>query len=445
MSSKDTAISVRDLSKCYTIAAAEKRSTLAETLMQRARHPFRRTPKETFWALKDVSFDVKKGEVVGIIGRNGAGKSTLLKVLSRITEPSTGVIDLYGRVGSLLEVGTGFHPELSGRENIFLNGAILGMPVADIRNQFDAIVDFAGVEKFLDTPVKRYSSGMYVRLAFAVAAHLEPEILIVDEVLAVGDAEFQKKCLGKMQDVSRAGRTILFVSHNTAAIIGLCQKCILLEQGQIKLQGMTEEVISHYLRNASQTDGIRLWNDKDQCSNDPGLQIHEMRVVSGDQEVTGQVDIRHPFSVEIEYTILKSLPSFRVALQFVTSEGTIAFHTSDSSDPSCPMTKRSPGRHTTKCLVPGNLLNEGRYSLTLGVDIPHQKVLALEEAALGFIVEQTGGASARFREKWPGVVCPQLEWNTTNGQKCDDSLSLNSSRNLQAILTDQIDRPISHE
>src|SRR5579862_8188748 len=223
MSSSDIAISVRGLSKSYTIAHDDpKHNTLAETLLARLKNPLRRSRGETFWALKDVSFDVKKGEVVGIIGRNGAGKSTLLKILSRITQPTSGEIDLYGRVGSLLEVGTGFHPELTGRENIFLNGAILGMRKAEIRSRFDAIVAFAGVEQFIDTPVKRYSSGMYVRLAFSVAAHLNPEILIVDEVLAVGDADFQRKCIGKMQDVSRSGRTVLLVSHSMPVVLRLC-------------------------------------------------------------------------------------------------------------------------------------------------------------------------------------------------------------------------------
>jgi lipopolysaccharide transport system ATP-binding protein len=245
----DLALSVRNLSKSYTIAhnAVEKESTLTETLLKRLKRPLSRTTKETFWALKDINFDVKKGEVVGIIGRNGAGKSTLLKILSRITEPTTGEINLYGRVGSLLEVGTGFHPELTGRENIFLNGAILGMNKAEIKKQFDAIVDFSSVEKFLDTPVKRYSSGMYVRLAFAVAAHLRSEILIVDEVLAVGDAEFQKKCLGKMQSVSKSGKTILFVSHQMHSVMALCNKCIFLHCGSVRFSGSVPETVGVYL------------------------------------------------------------------------------------------------------------------------------------------------------------------------------------------------------
>ncbi len=258
MSSSDIAISVRGISKSYTIAHnAQKHSTLAETMLHRFRNGLKLSKVEQFSALKDVSFDVHKGEVVGIIGRNGAGKSTLLKILSRITEPSAGKIDIYGRVGSLLEVGTGFHPELTGRENIYLNGAILGMRRREIQREFDAIVDFAEVEKFLDTPVKRYSSGMYVRLAFAVAAHLKPEILVVDEVLAVGDAEFQKKCLGKMQDVSQQeGRTILFVSHNMAAVASLCTNCILLKEGTNDFQGNVDAAVDRYLNQGRHTNGL---------------------------------------------------------------------------------------------------------------------------------------------------------------------------------------------
>ncbi len=244
----NVAVSVRGLSKSYSIARnAAQHTTAGEALMHRLRHPFARAERETFLALDDVSFDIQKGDVVGIIGRNGAGKSTLLKILSRITEPTKGRIDLYGRVGSLLEVGTGFHPELTGRENIFLNGAILGMQKSEIARQFDAIVDFSGTEQFLDTPVKRYSSGMYVRLAFAVAAHLNPEILIIDEVLAVGDAEFQKKCLGKMKDVADSGRTVLFVSHNMQSVSLLCDKGIFLGNGRVTYTGEIQGAISAYL------------------------------------------------------------------------------------------------------------------------------------------------------------------------------------------------------
>ena len=246
-SSSDIAVSVRGLAKSYSIAKnAEQHSTVAEAVMAKLKNPLAKVERDTFWALSDVNFDIQKGDVVGIIGRNGAGKSTLLKILSRITEPTKGKIDLYGRVGSLLEVGTGFHPELTGRENIFLNGAILGMQKSEIARQFDEIVEFSGTEKFLDTPVKRYSSGMYVRLAFAVAAHLNPEILIIDEVLAVGDADFQKKCMGKMKDVADSGRTVLFVSHNMAAVQKLCSAGIMLKAGQVTAIGSIASVLHEY-------------------------------------------------------------------------------------------------------------------------------------------------------------------------------------------------------
>jgi len=256
--SKDIAISVRGLSKSYTIQHnAAKHTTAAEALLNRLRHPFARSEQETFWALKDVEFDIEQGDVVGVIGRNGAGKSTLLKILSRITEPTTGEIDLYGRVGSLLEVGTGFHSELTGRENIYLNGAILGMSKREIARQFDAIVDFSGVEQFLDTPVKRYSSGMYVRLAFAVAAHLSSEILIVDEVLAVGDAEFQRKCLGKMKDMAGSGRTVLFVSHNMAAVSNLCSSCLVMQRGRVCFAGNVEQGLDYYSASMNASGGTQ--------------------------------------------------------------------------------------------------------------------------------------------------------------------------------------------
>ena len=249
MSSSDIAIGVRGLSKSYTIEHNQERhTTLTEQLLDRAKRGFKRVETETFWALQDVSFDIQQGDVVGVIGRNGAGKSTLLKILSRITEPTRGEVDLYGTVGSLLEVGTGFHPELTGRENVYLNGAILGMSRREIERQFDAIVDFSGVEQFLDTPVKRYSSGMYVRLAFAVAAHLSSEILLVDEVLAVGDAEFQKKCLGKIKDVAHGGRTVLFVSHHMQSVQVLCTRAMYLEKGRVLCYGQVPQAIDYYVR-----------------------------------------------------------------------------------------------------------------------------------------------------------------------------------------------------
>ena len=308
-SDSDLAVRVRGLSKAYTIAhQGERPATLAESLLSRARRPFARSPKETFWALKDVEFDIAKGDVVGIIGRNGAGKSTLLKVLSRITEPTTGTVDMYGRVGSLLEVGTGFHPELTGRENVFLNGAILGMTKGEIRRQFDAIVDFAGVEKFLDTPVKRYSSGMYVRLAFAVAAHLNSEILIVDEVLAVGDNEFQRRCLGKMGEVAKTGRTVFLVSHNMTAVEKLCGRSVYLNQGSVVSIGSTDSVISQYVsdQRTIRTSGT---GRPDRPSWATPF-IEEVRIDAALQDGIPSVPLGSSVKVEVDVAI-KGLPPLR--------------------------------------------------------------------------------------------------------------------------------------
>ncbi|PYS99994.1 MAG: ABC transporter ATP-binding protein [Acidobacteria bacterium] len=312
-------IHVENLSKRYTIGAkAEPYSTLRESLVSAVRKPIdrmrRNGPKAAdsqFWALSDVSFDVTPGEVVGIIGRNGAGKSTLLKILSRITEPTNGKVELYGRVGSLLEVGTGFHPELTGRENIFLNGAILGMHREEIAKKFDEIVDFAEIEEFLDTPVKRYSSGMYMRLAFAVAANLEPEVLIVDEVLAVGDAEFQKKCLGKMRDVSQHGRTVLFVSHNIKAIQQLCDVCILLESGKLIAQGATPGVVQQYVRQQP--------TDQEQRSPSK-VRILDIRIMDDNGAETNLISFDRALVVEVNCVVSETLLKPAVDIAFYRGE-----------------------------------------------------------------------------------------------------------------------------
>jgi lipopolysaccharide transport system ATP-binding protein len=316
----DLAISIRGLSKTYSIAHnQEKHITLAETLLARLKNPLKRPTKETFWALRDVSFDVRRGEVVGIIGRNGAGKSTLLKILSRITQPTAGRVELFGRVGSLLEVGTGFHQELSGRENIYLNGAILGMTKPEIRKQFDAIVDFAGVENFLDTPVKRYSSGMYVRLAFAVAAHLNPEILIVDEVLAVGDAEFQKKCLGKMKDVATGGRTVLFVSHNLGVLRNLCTSACWMDRGQLRQIGDTIAVTDTYLRQNLQQAGREVTLADCKRTGHFGEKLRLDRL-----DWTGDLPLVHdaPFGVTLHFAAHAAVSDVSVGIGFSSLDGT---------------------------------------------------------------------------------------------------------------------------
>ena len=344
MSASDLAISVQGLSKAYTIAHnVAQHTTMAEVLMHRLRHPFERQQRETFWALKDLSLDIKKGEVLGVIGRNGAGKSTLLKILSRITEPTSGKIDVYGRVGSLLEVGTGFHPELTGRENIYLNGQILGMRKKEIDRQFDAIVDFAEVEKFLDTPVKRYSSGMYVRLAFAVAAHLNPEILVVDEVLAVGDADFQKKCMGRMgQLVGEQGRTILFVSHNMGAIRSLCQRVVWLEQGRIRRVGPTIELSEEYYR-AADVGGVA-YIDVENLAR-PRWLSQRLRINS--IEINGGKPLLHgePMKVVIRYEVLSKLNDVSLGIGFSTLDSTrIMSIDSDLTGPRRVLARGSTGR-----------------------------------------------------------------------------------------------------
>jgi lipopolysaccharide transport system ATP-binding protein len=409
MSSKETAVSVRGLSKAYTIAHnVEKHITIAETLLDRIRNPFKRVETETFWALKDVDFEIKKGDVVGIIGRNGAGKSTLLKILSEITEPTAGEVQLYGRVGSLLEVGTGFHGELTGRENIYLNGAILGMSRAEITRQFDAIVDFAGTEQFLDTPVKRYSSGMYVRLAFAVAAHLNPEILIVDEVLAVGDTEFQRKCLGKMEDASKQqGRTILFVSHNMAAIRTLCSRGIYLRSGKVLLDGRIEDAVDEYLSGGDFSDACVTWSPDDPIQS-PELHLRKASVLDEDRELTAAIDIRKGFYIEVEYDIRQPLRNAVIGIMIQNHEGVLMCGSTDS--PAATSDIRPPGRYVSRCYFPGDVLNSGLYSVLFGADTEsHTQQLVRTPYCLRFSVEDMHG-HAGIHGKLPGIVRPRLEW-----------------------------------
>lgn len=321
MPNNDIAISIRDLSKAYKIRHDKiAHVTLAEEILAKVRRPFGQSRGETFWAVRDMNLDIEHGETLGIIGHNGAGKSTMLKLLSRITTPTTGRIDLYGRVGSLLEVGTGFHPELTGRENIFLNGTILGMRRAEITKQFDAIVEFAGVEKFLDTPVKRYSSGMFVRLAFAVAAHLNPEILIVDEVLSVGDAEFRNKCIGKMKDVAESGRTVLFVSHNLATLRNLCRRTIMMRQGRMVSDGTTADVIEDYLSCLAE----RLTMPLDQRHDRSGsgeVRTTCLSLYDANGSPTNVIEPGSPFEVEIQLEASKRCPGLICSIDIDTMEG----------------------------------------------------------------------------------------------------------------------------
>nr|WP_289510090.1 ABC transporter ATP-binding protein [Desulfovulcanus ferrireducens] len=371
--------------------------------------------QEEVWALKDVSFEIRQGEVVGIIGRNGAGKSTLLKVLSRITEPSAGRVTIKGRLASLLEVGTGFHPELTGRENIYLNGAILGMTRQDSKRKFDEIVAFAEVEKFLDTPVKRYSSGMYVRLAFAVAAHLEPEILLVDEVLAVGDAAFQKKCLGKMGDVAKEGRTVLFVSHNMGMITSLCPKAILLESGRLVTQGpASETVLNYYNRGRFSPHAMDDTRDGRKVG-DHLATLLEAWVEDMDGNPTSEVDIRYPFKIKMRYALHEKVPKPPYPnFHFFDARGEYAFVTSGNKFAS---SGTDVGTYVAECIVPGHLLNNGTYFIGLAVTFTHQgiHVSFYEKDALSvnvrdLIDETLDDIRSGYSGPIPGPVRPKLEW-----------------------------------
>jgi lipopolysaccharide transport system ATP-binding protein len=371
-------ISVRGLGKKYRLGTTIRHDTLRDTISHGFKSLLSRTQasqtepnlksqgsdskfQEDFWALKDVSFEVQPGEVIGIIGRNGAGKSTLLKILSQITEPTEGEIHIRGRVASLLEVGTGFHPELTGRENIFLNGAILGMAKAEIRKKFDEIVVFSEVEQFLDTPVKRYSSGMYVRLAFAVAAHLEPEILIIDEVLAVGDAAFQKKCLGKMGEVSRAGRTVLFVSHNLTAVRTLCGRCVWIESGAIRRTGRNIAVIDEYLRSADKSQGTAQCEFPEDFRK--ALQLRSGRLLSPLGEVTQQFDCDSPVLIEMVCQVRRRVPGLYGYLQISKLDGTEVL-VSDSYDaPPNPLDELPPGFHRILIRIPARTMGPGWYAV----------------------------------------------------------------------------------
>jgi len=423
----DIAIRVEDLSKLYRIGGKQERyKTLRDTLTDVAAAPFRRlssvvrgqssaVSNETIWALKDVSFEVKRGEVVGIIGRNGAGKTTLLKILSRITEPTEGRAEINGRVGSLLEVGTGFHPELTGRENIYLNGAILGMKRAEIDRKFDEIVAFAEIEKFIDTPVKRYSSGMYVRLAFAVAAHLEPEILLVDEVLAVGDASFQKKCLNKMQDVGQEGRTVLFVSHNMPAITRLCPRTVLLDEGKVLRDGPSHQIVSAYLGSGLGTTAVREWPDLSKAPGNDIVRLRAVRVRTEDGQITDAVDIRRPVGIEMEYEVLQPGHVLAPNYHFFNEEGVYVFVAGDHS-PAWRGKPRPEGRYVSTAWIPGNLLSEGSLIVGAAISTPDPLIVHFyERDAVAFqVIDSLDGDSARGVYAGPisGVVRPLLRWTT---------------------------------
>lgn len=367
------------------------------------------------WSLKDINFEIEKGDAVGIIGRNGAGKSTLLKLLSRVTKPTTGHFEVQGRIASLLEVGTGFNPEMTGRENIFLNGAILGMRRQEIKRKFDEIVDFAAVERYIDTPVKRYSSGMYVRLAFAVAAHLESEILIVDEVLAVGDAEFQKKCLGKMGDVSKGeGRTVLFVSHNMDAILRLCNKSLYLSNGTIVESGDTNTIVTNYLNSEINSTSSRTWKMEDQPGNDY-VRLSQVEVVSNKKIEKLNFHITEKIGIKINFKILQNASNVVIGFNLFNH---LEDHILSSHDTTNQNFNYTPGNYETIMWIPENLLAEGLYTCSVALMSynPFEVICHELEVVTFNIVDMIDGSSARgaYTGKFPGIIRPHLDWEKTN-------------------------------
>ncbi len=424
----DVAIRIDDLGKQYRIGTSEgSYKTLRESLTDIVGAPFRRVRtllrgqtmeaehQDMFWALKHITLELKRGETVGLIGGNGAGKSTLLKILAQITEPTAGRVEIHGRVGSLLEVGTGFHPELTGRENIVLNGAILGMKRREILRKFDEIVDFAEVERFIDTPVKHYSSGMLMRLAFAVAAYLEPEILLVDEVLAVGDARFQRKCLNKMQDVGRGGRTVIFVSHQMSAVTRLCERAILLKGGMLCEDGPSPQIVGTYLSSGLGTTATREWGE---LAHRPGGTIARLcavRIRSEDGTISDTIDIRKPIAVEMEYDVLTSGYAMMPHFHFYNEESVHVFSAHDT-DETWNGRPRPAGHYISTARIPGNFLTEGMIFVDAGL-VTLEPVIGqfLERHTVAFqVVEHLEGPSARgaWGGRMRGVVRPMLPWDT---------------------------------
>jgi lipopolysaccharide transport system ATP-binding protein len=427
----ESVIRAENLSKQYTISTAKYRhDTLSGQLVQGLNSLFRRSGRptltnETFWALKDASFELKRGEIVGIIGQNGAGKSTLLKIISQITIPTYGSAQIYGRVGSLLEVGTGFHPELTGRENIYLNGAVIGMKKEEIRRRFDAIVDFAEIGEFLDVPVKRYSSGMYVKLGFAVAAHLEPEILLVDEVLSVGDAAFQKKCLDKISDTAKGGGTVLFISHNMTAVNTLCKRVIWMKGGRIIEDGPATDIISTYLaKSVKQMDlSEEVWDDLAEAPGNDMVRLRRVNVRRQDGRLSEPLTMQTPFLVEVEYWNLVPDAHLHITLHLYNSEQIIAFTTGDLAQGPKPA-----GLYRSVCHIPADLMNSGPHRFVVMVVKDASYAIYSHESLVSCNILDLRERQGVWFGKEPGVVQPVLKW-TTEFLECtseNKSLTVNS-------------------
>lgn len=414
------AIAVENLSKRYRRPSAQPRAayrTIREEVMHLAARPFNRfrasaesSEPENFWALDDVSFEAPAGEVFGIIGRNGAGKSTLLRILSRITRPTKGRVAIRGRVGSLLEVGAGFHPELTGRENVFLNGAILGMSRREIRRKFDEIVSFAEVEPFLELPVKQYSSGMYMRLGFAVAAHLDPDILLVDEVLAVGDAAFQKKSLGKMSGLAHSGRTILFVSHNLPAVKSLCRSAVLLDQGRVVKHAPAAETVDYFLSEQAAGESEYRW-PVESAPGDARARLVGVRLLNELGESTTCFSLNEPVLIDVEYQVIKPDMAVSMSMSLHTSDEVHVLASPSTSD-SWYGKPHPPGRYRSRCRIPANLLNAGRYFVTLFLVENAVNVVASLNRFAALELIDDGQDRGGFLGAWQGVVRPKLNWNT---------------------------------
>ena len=421
------ALRVEGLGKRYRLGEREPYLTLRDVISRVVTQPVTQSRKrrnaadDDFWALRDVSFEVPAGEAIAYIGRNGAGKSTLLKILSRITEPTEGQAVVAGRVGALLEVGTGFHPELTGRENVLLNGAILGMRRQEIRAKFDEIVDFAGVDRFVDTPVKRYSSGMRARLAFAVAAFLETDILVVDEVLAVGDAEFQRKCMGKMGDAASGGRTVLFVSHNMTAVESLCRRAIWLENGRVLADGPTSEVVGRYLATSFSQLSERCWPELESSPGNDAVRIRRASVRPESGTPADAIDVRTPVAIEFEYWNLRAGALLNLSLHIYNAQGVMIFNALPYLERTWQGRPFPRGLYRDTCHVPGDLLNDGTYRVELMI-VDSNRVIYKQDEILVFEVREDAASREGWFGAWEGAVRPQLPWTTV--QLIDDDATL---------------------